>query len=61
MHISGIANNAISFSGVVTIINNKESNKIYLSPNFPTFQIADFILGDLFELDTDINFEIRAD
>ena len=29
-HVSGIANNAVSFLGVVTSLNNKESN-IYLT------------------------------
>ena len=47
-HISGKANNAVSFSGVVTILNNKESSKIYFSANVSTFQIAVFILGNLF-------------
>ena len=37
VHISGIANNAVSFSGVVTILNNKESSKIYFSANVATF------------------------
>ena len=36
-HTSGMASNAISFSGVVTILNNNESNNIYLSANVSTF------------------------
>ena len=47
-HISGIANNAVSFSGVVTILNNKESSKIYLSASVSTFQIPVFVLGNVF-------------
>ena len=47
-HISGIANNAVSFLGVVIILNSKESYNIYLSANASTFWIAVFILGNLF-------------
>ena len=30
MYISGMANNTVSFSGVVTILNNNESSNIYI-------------------------------
>ena len=43
-----MANNAVSFSGVVIILNNKESNGIYLSANASTFQIAVLVLGNSF-------------
>ena len=52
MHISGIANNAVSLSGVETISNSKESSNIYFSANVSTFQIAILVLDNLFELDT---------
>ena len=39
VHISGIANNAVSFAGVVTILNNNESNSIYFLPKFPPFEL----------------------
>ena len=48
MHISGIASNAVSFSGVVTILDNNESNSIYFSAKIPTFWIAVLLLGTLF-------------
>ena len=48
MHTSGIANSALSFPGTATILNNKESNNIYLSANVSAFQIAVFVLGNLF-------------
>ena len=48
MHTCGIANNAVSFSGVVIILNNRESNNIYISASISTFQIAVFVLGNLF-------------
>ena len=48
MHISGTANNAVSFSGVVTILNNKESSNIYFSANVSALQIAILVLGNLF-------------
>ena len=44
-----MANNAISFSGMVTILNNKESSNTYFSANVSTFQIAVFGLGNLFQ------------
>ena len=48
MHTSGMANSAVSFSGVVTILNNNESSNIYLSANISTLQIAVFVLSNLF-------------
>ena len=48
-HISGIANSAVSFSGVVISLNNKESSSIYFSANILTLQIAVFVLGNLFQ------------
>ena len=47
-HISGIASNAFSFSGLVTNFNNNESNSIYLSADVSTFLNADLTLGSLF-------------
>ena len=38
VHIPGTARTAVSFSGV--ILNNSESNRIYLSANVSTFLIA---------------------
>ena len=38
----GIANNAVSSSGTVTILNNSESSNVYLSANVV------FVLGNLF-------------
>ena len=35
--VSGIANTAISFSGIVDILNNKESNNTYFSAKASTF------------------------
>ena len=46
LHISGTARTAVSFCGV--ILNNKESNRIYLSANFSTFLIAILEVGNLF-------------
>ena len=48
MHISSIANNAASFSGVETILNNKECSIIYFSGDVSTFQIAVYVLGNIF-------------
>ena len=45
---SGIANNAVSFSGVVTILNSKESSNRYFSANASTFQIGNLVLDNLF-------------
>ena len=47
-HISGIANNAVPFSGVLVISKNKESNSMYISAKVSTFQIAVLVLGNLF-------------
>ena len=48
VHISGIANSAVSFSGVVIILNNSESNNIYLSANTSTLCLLLLELGNLF-------------
>ena len=45
-HISGTARSAVSFSGV--ILNNSESNRIYLSVNISTCLIAALEVGNLF-------------
>ena len=45
-HFSGTARTAISFSGV--ILNNRESNRIYLSVKVSTFLIAVLEVGNLF-------------
>ena len=47
-HILGMANNAVSFAGVVTNLNNYESNKINFSTNASTLQIAIFVPSNLF-------------
>ena len=47
-HTSGTANNAVSFSGAVTILNNRGSKSMYFSANVSTFQFATFMLGNLF-------------
>ena len=47
-HVSEIANNAVSFLGVVISLNNKESNNIYFLLMFLTFCIANLVLGNLF-------------
>ena len=44
----GVANDAISFYGVVTNLNNNESSYIYFSANDSTLQIAVLVLGNLF-------------
>ena len=48
VQISGIANIAVSFSGVVVILSNSESNKIYHSTRVSTFLIVAVELGNLF-------------
>ena len=48
MHISGIANNAVSFSGVVVSLNNNESNNIHLFASTSTLHIALLELCNLF-------------
>ena len=55
VHISGIANNAIFFSGVVISLNNNESNNIYLSASTSTLHIVFLELGIYFVLGTNIN------
>ena len=45
-HVSGTARTADSFSGV--ILNNRESNRIYLSANISTFLIAALEVGNVF-------------
>ena len=47
-HISGIANNAVSFSGIVISLNSIEYNKTYLSASVSTLHIALFDFGNLF-------------
>ena len=47
-HVSGIANNAVSFLGDVTSLNNKKSNNVYIFANVSTFWIADLVSGNLF-------------
>ena len=47
-HVSGIANNVVSFSGIVTNLNNNESSNIYLSPSTSMLHIALLELGNLF-------------
>ena len=47
-HVSSIANTAISFSGVVDILNSNESNNVYFSANASTFCIPALELGNLF-------------
>ena len=42
-HVSGTARTAVSFSGV--ILNNSESNRMYLSANVSTFLIAALEVG----------------
>ena len=46
VHVSGTARTAVSFSGV--ILNNRESNRMYLSANVSTFLIAALEVGNLF-------------
>ena len=48
VHISGIARSDVSLSGMVTSLNNGESNKIYLSAKVSTLHIALLLLGNLF-------------
>ena len=48
VHVSGIANTAVSLSGVDIFLNNNKSNNIYFSANASTFLIADLELGNLF-------------
>ena len=46
MHISGTARTAVPVSGVM--LNNSESNRMYLSDNVSTFLIAALEVGNLF-------------
>ena len=41
VHASGMANTAVSFSGLDTILNNSESNNMYFSARASIFLIAD--------------------
>ena len=47
-HISGIANSAVSLSGVVANLNIKESSRTKFSANVSTFFTEDLLLGNLF-------------
>ena len=47
-HISGIANSAVSLSGIITNLKNKESNRMKFSVNVSTFFMEDLLLGNLF-------------
>ena len=46
VHVSGTARTAVTFPGV--ILNNSESNRMYLSVNVSTFLIAALEVGNLF-------------
>ena len=46
VHVSGTARTVVSFSDI--ILNNRESNRIYLPANVPTFLNAVLELGNLF-------------
>ena len=48
VHISGMARSTDSLFGIVTNSNNKESKRMYLSPNASTLCIAFLLLGNLF-------------
>ena len=47
-HVSGIANNAVSFLDVVTSFSTNKSNKMYLSAKVSFFLVATLVLGNLF-------------
>ena len=47
-HILGIALSAVSSSGVVIILNNKEFENTYLSANISTFHIAVYVIDNVF-------------
>ena len=49
-----MASNAVSLSGVVTILNNSESNSIYFSANVLPFELQSWHEATYFELDTHI-------
>ena len=46
VQVSGTERTAVSFYGL--ILNNSESNRIYISGNVSTFLIAAFEVGNLF-------------
>ena len=46
MHMSGIANIAVSLSGVVTNLNSKESNRMKFSASVSTFFMEDLLLSN---------------
>ena len=48
VHISGIAKRAVSLSGFVTNLNNKEFIRMNFSGSASTLCIALFLLGNLF-------------
>ena len=48
VHLSGIANNAVSLSGIVVILNSNESCNIYLSASTSPLRISLLELGYLF-------------
>ena len=43
-----MANTAVSFSGLDTILNNSESNNMYFSARASISVIANLVLGNLF-------------
>ena len=47
-YISGIANSAVSLSGVVTNLNSNEPIRMKFSANVSTFFIEDLLLCNLF-------------
>ena len=48
MQVSGIANTAVSLSGVDIILNSNESSNVYFSAKASTLPIADLVLRHLF-------------
>ena len=56
-HVSGIASNVVSFSGVVINFYNNESNKIYLSAKVYTFLIAALVSDNFSAQDIHICLE----
>ena len=51
---NSIANNAVSFSGIVISLNNNEHSNIYLSASTSTLHITLLELGNFFVLGTNI-------
>ena len=47
-YILGMANKTVSFSGVVTNLNNNEFSSIYFSTNVSTLHITVAVLGNFF-------------